>query len=270
MNFGIGGHGTGQELLTFRKHTRKYQPDLVLLAFFTENDVLNNHEWLNPSSPHTAPRFWIDKGGQVNYMAGYARHSSKDLATARLRDRARGLVNYSRLLQMVMHIHSTRRLQRGGVDNPRAVAELGADYAERITYRPPSIPAMEEAWRVTEALLVQLRDEAAGAGAGFRLVTLTNPIQVHPDARVRAEFQRKIGADSLFYAEQRLRDFANRTGIRITTLAERMQSMAQRDQVWFHGFPNSAKGVGHWNESGHRTGAELMAPDICSDLRERK
>lgn len=42
INFGVGGYGTLQEYLVFEEVGKRYNPDLVLLGFFVENDVRNN------------------------------------------------------------------------------------------------------------------------------------------------------------------------------------------------------------------------------------
>ena len=42
ISAGVGGWGTGQELLYYRTEGRHYQPDLVLLMFFLGNDVKDN------------------------------------------------------------------------------------------------------------------------------------------------------------------------------------------------------------------------------------
>lgn len=42
ISAGVGGWGTGQQLLYYRNEGRYYQPDLVLLMFFLGNDVKDN------------------------------------------------------------------------------------------------------------------------------------------------------------------------------------------------------------------------------------
>ncbi len=42
ISAGVGGWGTGQQLLYYRREGRLYQPDLVLLIFFLGNDVKDN------------------------------------------------------------------------------------------------------------------------------------------------------------------------------------------------------------------------------------
>jgi len=65
LSAGVGGWGTGQQLLYYRHEGRHYQPDLVLLMFFLGNDVKDNLpgrgvtvEGLN----HYAPYFVINAG----------------------------------------------------------------------------------------------------------------------------------------------------------------------------------------------------------------
>jgi lysophospholipase L1-like esterase len=42
INFGVSGYGTAQELITLQKQVWEYSPDVVLLAFTTNNDVTDN------------------------------------------------------------------------------------------------------------------------------------------------------------------------------------------------------------------------------------
>jgi hypothetical protein len=46
-------------------------------------------------------------------------------------------------------------------------------------------------------------------------------------------------------------------------LAIAMSEAAERTKAFFHGFPNTAPGVGHWNQSGHSVAGQIMAREIC-------
>ena len=50
----MSNYGTAQELLTLRQCVWRYDPDLVLLAFFTGNDVWDNSRALknDPEVPY--------------------------------------------------------------------------------------------------------------------------------------------------------------------------------------------------------------------------
>jgi hypothetical protein len=54
FDFGVAGYGTAQELLTLRRDVWRYQPDVVLLAFYPGNDVRNNARALeqDPMRPY--------------------------------------------------------------------------------------------------------------------------------------------------------------------------------------------------------------------------
>ena len=54
-----------------------------------------------------------------------------------------------------------------------------------MIYRAPTTEVWQKAWRVTEGVLLLMRDEVARHGARFFVVTLTNGIQVDPDASKR-------------------------------------------------------------------------------------
>ncbi|MFP6745085.1 MAG: SGNH/GDSL hydrolase family protein, partial [Alphaproteobacteria bacterium] len=47
LNFGVSGYGTAQQLITLRSSVLVYEPDLVLLAFYSGNDVGNNNRALD-------------------------------------------------------------------------------------------------------------------------------------------------------------------------------------------------------------------------------
>jgi hypothetical protein len=60
LNFGVSGYGTAQELLMLRHHVWQFEPDLVLLGFFPENDIRNNSRALEQTD--TKPYFYLDSG----------------------------------------------------------------------------------------------------------------------------------------------------------------------------------------------------------------
>ena len=54
INFGVSGYGTAQELITLRNQVWQYSPDIVLLAFTTNNDISDNVRGLIPSSDRSS------------------------------------------------------------------------------------------------------------------------------------------------------------------------------------------------------------------------
>ena len=136
-------------------------------------------------------------------------------------------------------------------------------------FRPPDTPAWEEAWAITEALLLTMRKLVEAHDARFWLTTLSVAWQVHPDPLFRASAVRGLGIETAFYPERRLHAFAAKHGIDILTLAEPLQRQAERDGRYLHGFENTALGDGHWNRDGHQWAGKLMAERLCQRLVDR-
>jgi hypothetical protein len=156
---------------------------------------------------------------------------------------------------------------------------LASPVAERLNHLPPhsetgldievyAAPAgaeWDEAWAVTEALLVEMRDEVREKGAKFLVVTGSMGIQTHPDLNVRQGFMDRLGIHSLFYPDERFKALGDSDGFEVLNLAPPMAEYASRNQVFLHGF-GETKGKGHWNEMGHQLAGELVAQQLCSDL----
>ena len=101
---------------------------------------------------------------------------------------------------------------------------------------------------------------------GVPLIVVTTPfaIQVHPDPHVRETEQAKLGIPDLFYPGRRIEAYARKRGIAVIPLTYEMQRLAESHRIYFHGFPNTRMGIGHWNENGHRVAAEIIAGRLCS------
>lgn len=266
LNFGVSGYGTAQELLTLRHQVWKYRPDLILLAFYSGNDVRNN--WrpleLDPARPYLVPQ----PDGSLALDASFREtegYRFRQTAAARLLYRA---FDHSRLLQLGKQAKSAvdgwiGAWKASRVKERPAGPELGLDDA---VYRPPSDPAWHGAWGATEAILRAARDEAAAHRTPFSVVSLTTGMQVHPDPAARQAFMKRLGIGTLFYPDERLAAFGQREGIPVLTLAPALQQVAERENVFLHGFPNTAPGEGHWNERGHAAAAAEMAGWVCGQL----
>src|SRR5947209_16284243 len=84
-----------------------------------------------------------------------------------------------------------------------------------MIYREPQDDVWRDAWRVTEKLLATMSDEVKSHGAKFFVVTLSNGIQVYPEAAAREAFARRVGAQDLFYAERRFKSLGEREGFAV-------------------------------------------------------
>jgi hypothetical protein len=119
-------------------------------------------------------------------------------------------------------------------------------------YLDPTDPVWENAWKITEELVVLMKREAEDGGSRFLLVNLSNPDQVHPDLQHREAVARQLGVPDLFYPDRRMQALAKREGIELLSLAEPLAVYAEQQGVFLHGFQNTQMGLGHWNASAHQ------------------
>ena len=276
MNFGVSGYGTAQELMTLRQKVWDYSPDIVVLVFTTYNDIYDNSRAL--SKTQDVPYFTYRNGALV-YDASFRDSSAYQWHDSKLSKLGRWFHDHLRLAQLVHYAQFVGKLrltewrnQRRLATQPQqtpavATAPRSAPTAEEIgidnmIYVEPQDDNWKDAWRVTEGLIGQMRDEVRQRGARFVVVTLSNAIQVYPNPVVRQNFMKYIGTSTVFYPNLRLKDFAQRQQIDFLDLAEPMQAYADQNKVFLHGFGKDI-GNGHWNAAGHRLAADLITQKLC-------
>ena len=276
MNFGVSGYGTAQELMTLRQKVWDYSPDIVVLAFTTYNDVYDNSRAL--SKTQDVPYFTY-RNGELVYDASFRNSSAYQWHDSKLSKLGTWFHDHLRLVQLIHYAQAVGKLRltewldrraapatptQTGTNEKRAAPTAGEIGMENMTYLEPPDDNWKEAWRVTEGLILQMRDEVRQRGARFVVVTLSNAIQVYPDPVVRQNFMKRIGVSTVFYPNERLRALAGREQIDFLDLAEPMQAYAEQNKVFLHGFGNDLGGNAHWNQSGHRLAAELIAQKLCA------
>jgi hypothetical protein len=275
INFGVSGYGTAQELMTLRQEVWDYSPDLVVLAFTTYNDIYDNSRAL--SRTEEVPYF-LYRNGELVYDDSFRNSRTYLQRDSKLNRLGRWLHNGLRVVQLIHYVQFVAKLKLTDWRNKRRMAaaaqtqpaagltpavrnaeDIGID---NMIYIEPRDENWKEAWRVTEGLIKQLRDDIAQKKARFLLLTLSNAIQVYPDPVVRQRFLQHVGADNIFYPNLRLKALAGREQIDFLDLAQPMQVYADQNRVFLHGF-GADLGNGHWNATGHKLAADLIAQKLC-------
>ncbi|HKG13372.1 MAG TPA: SGNH/GDSL hydrolase family protein [Pyrinomonadaceae bacterium] len=287
INFGVSGYGTAQELITLREKVWEYSPDVVLLAVTTNNDVLDNSRALKLTDE--IPYFTLRDGSLIldnsfrDARSFQLRDSALNRAGRWLRDRLR-FVQAVHLAQVALksRLDAWRDRRRAAKETPNDAAaqsttptppaprqQQGAPTDElgsaNVIYREPSDDTWRDAWAVTEKLVATMSAEVRERGARFYLVTLSNGIQVYPEASARKAFADRLGVEDLFYPERRFRALGEREGFPVINLAPELQRRADERKLFLHGFGREP-GNGHWNEDGHRTAGEMLASKLCDLL----
>jgi hypothetical protein len=266
INFGVSGYGTAQELLTLRHRVWRYDPDIVVLAVVTGNDIRDNSRVLegDPMRPY----FVLDNDSLVlddSYQADRGFRWRRSWV-ARV---VYATINHIRFLQLINAARQALRQwnqQEHSKQMEKSLApeqEIGLD---NMVYLAPKTAVWRDAWEVTEELLVAMSREVNERDKRFLLVTLSNGIQVYPSSKTREAFAIRLGVKDLFYPDRRIQALAQRERIPFLALAMPMQEWAEKHGTCVHGFPNASPCGGHWNERGHRLAGELIADKICRDL----
>lgn len=281
LNFGVSGYGTAQELLTIREQVWKYSPDIVMLAFTTNNDITDNLRALKKTDEIP---YFVYRDNQLTLDDSFKNSQAFRLRQSGISRFGRWLRDHSRLVQAITQGHhgfkilvSTWRARRSQKAQPppapadqTAGTDQKADLLSRseelgtdnLVYLEPGNAVWNDAWRVTDGLILEMRNEVAARGAKFVVVTLTNGPQVLPDPEVREAFKKRFGVTDLFYPDNRIKSMCAREGIPVITLAPELQEFAQRNSVFLHGFGENI-GNGHWNATGQRVAGELIAKKLC-------
>lgn len=216
LNFGVNGYGTAQELALLESVALRYQPDLVLLQFSAGNDPQNNSFAL--SHDKERPFFRLDGEGRpridasFNAVPGFRRHASLSHELARrVGDRSHA-VQWLSMLPEPRHSPGVQK------------ALLG----------PPPSELWEEAWKISEALILRMNDFSSRNGARFAVAI----VPATPEST---------------YGAKRIAAFAAKHAIRAVTL--------DLEPANYYGT--------RWNSDGQRAAAQRLASALCGS-RDRR
>jgi hypothetical protein len=261
VNFGVSGYGTGHELLTLQNRVWQYSPDLVLLAFFPGNDVRNNSKALEGEK---RPYFSLKDG---KLFLDTAFRDDPEFKEKQHIAEHRAFMQELRLYQLMRRVRAGNIAQHFHNAPVAAAAASGQKLTEpgldEQVFLEPRDAKWREAWDITDRLVVAANQETRQHGARFVLAVLSTPGSVFPNADMRERYAKSLGVSSLFYPEERLQGLGKTNGFEVLALAPEMQKRADSGKVYFHGFPNTKPGFGHWNEAGHAAAADLIAERLC-------
>lgn len=265
LSYGVGGYGTAQEIVTFREHARRYAPDVVILQFFSGNDVMNNHRALSPNGgPPPSTPYFVFRDGALVLDASFADDPVYDVDRVSRYNTWGEVQNRSSFLRAGVKAWSKLGQLSASPRpaGPNAANELEQGLSGPDVYRAPRSEVGEEAWRATLGMMSLLDGEVRAAGAELWVITATTPTQVYPDPEKRRTLMAEAGSTDLFYAEHRLRAYGLDKGIRIVVPGPEMAEHADLHRVFLHGFGKGI-GTGHWNEAGHLLAGEILTRALC-------
>lgn len=246
VNAGNAGFGTAQELLFLEHEGAVYQPDVVVLVFFVDNDLPDNGYRVARERDLDATRrpfFVPDGNGDVELRPGLAPPTDRMEV---VRPYLRRLVSYN-LIENFLLWHEAREQEQ---------AQIGKN---RPTYLPEPPREWEEAWWVTEQILGRVRQTASSLGSELVVVAAPSFYQVDDDAwhglidntRDRNRYRQDA-------PNRRLAEIAARQQLRFLDLLPAMR------QAQTSGGNLYLPADGHWTSEGHAFAARQIAEYLAS------
>lgn len=255
VNAAVGAWSTDNQLLFYEHDGWRYDADLVLLAFFTGNDVLDNHQALSATRGEEyldKPYFALADGRLVRRNFPLPPESTPVRVTRALRH---ALQRHLALYRLVSWL-TLPRVAEAAPPLTGTAALLGVyqrDYPE----------AWREAWRITRGLVLRLRREVERRGSRFAVVVINDRQEVARDYWTLA-MRGNPALDPAAFDRDRpqrlLTSFLARRGIPAISLLEPFR----------HAFGTTARPGffawdGHWDRPGHA----LAAAEIAAALQTR-
>ncbi len=256
INLGKSGFGTDREYLTLKHIGLEYNPDLVILAFLTGNDVRNNyaefentywHVYQNGNiSLNPRPFFVINETGELEELPFQGRIIKVDKNSFTF--------NILRKFRSPGYLYSkVKNFQRQKVSKGYKVNGVPIDlYAYAHEYSAD----WQEAWNITKALILKIDKESKENGAQLLLVSLTNRNQVHNEywkETLETYPEMKNMEWCLEKPEEILTNFSAENNITYLPLLPPFREHVNRTSEKVHGHYD-----GHWNANGHKLAAELI------------
>ena len=278
INGGVAGWGTDQQLLFYQEIGRRYDPDLVLVAFFPANDVMNNTMSLERENfgGVRKPYYLLEDGELVlhNYPVGSepeegGGESEKPEATPPSPEPSLQALQPA-LEHSALYRYLTPRLRVAAPGLALKLAEWGLikpgsetrNAAQGPGYIPvaygvyhvPLEPLWEQGWDTTAAILAELKRQVEGDGAALAVVVLPAQEQVVPGAwdLTLATFPAMQSQTwDLDQPNRRLAGILDSLGIPYLDLLPVFRA-ADGASLFF---PIDR----HWNEAGHALAGEALA-----------
>lgn len=242
INAGVPGYNLYQSVLSLEKKGWKLEPDVVLFGAFVQNDFSDNRstaEWI--ARKKSGVRQKKDKSALVAWLEAHSQ--------AYVFLRAKYMASY--------------RLRRTWYKLTRPFKPEKERYRYRnlLVFREPVPEEMAQEWRLSEELLLRLRDDVRARGKRLLMVLFPPELQAKTD-RWKRDIGRLDMEKASFDVEKpnkRLRAFCRENGIPFLDLLSTFRGVVESGQTLY--LPTDH----HWNVDGHR----LAAQTILADLRRR-
>lgn len=244
INQGVAGYSTDQALLLFREVVGEYKPAATVLLFF-DNDVWFNAQAMEYRS--AKPHFEL-VDGKLLLQGVPVGSPDASIAASPAAERPPEW----RLASLLKGF--ARRMETPGASGPLEPVN------EFLVYRKRPPESIANAWRLTEALVLQLQDEAQAAGSEFLVLYVPSVAAVDDDAweQTKQLYGMADAEWSIREVEHELAEFCAREDVPLILPTERFRQETSAGKTLYY------MQDGHWNPEGHRLAAQLIAEYLSS------
>jgi hypothetical protein len=248
LNFGMNGYGPIQELLLFRREVSRYQPDLVILATFVDNDIADCHRQLSTHGPNSV--YLKENSAQLEFDQQYVAEETLRYH----RQPIHSLRKYSVLYHVVRKALKRRQ--------PAGQADPGGHVPRRYQLYETSPEARwEEAWKTYERILAAFRVETTTKQIPFIVLIVPagqvvdstaweNVLKTHPAMQEKTWDREGPG--------NRLLSLARKHDVLVCQPVETFRKALGQEPLFFGN-------VGHMTPKGH----DVMASALERFVREK-
>ena len=274
LNTGTAGHSTDQVLLFFRSEGVRYSPDLTILMFHDNDIWFNNQDhFFDKPKPH-----FIESGGELVLTGTPVPKFLPQIPTAATAVKSPGffkaikneLESYSLFYQWIrakvranpVLFRLSIRLGLSGKDG----AKVPDDFRAWKRHRDPDI---DQAWKITEKLLLEIRRQAEAAGSRFVIFYVPSRPAIIPEHWYATRMQYGLN-DRDWNVNQITEELQKFCQVNQIDLIEPTGDFIRAAKEEFKTKPLYYAMDSHWTPEGHQVAANTMSRWVLKNFMSRK
>jgi hypothetical protein len=239
--FGVNNFNSVQQLIALEKIALKYKPDMVILAFFVGNDLVEN---TRQGHFRFMPFAYLEDGELViddSELKSDAFLEEKRRVAMRTK-----LINATRLGQLLKEAYLRAHII------PQMMASGTEVHAPKKSAPGLTIADRPEAWKLAETLFLKFRELSQQNGAEFVIA----PLWTSPGI-IKDEFS----DPNLIVG-----DIGKKHGIPVIPVTREISRRVQASGVDVYSFGGVNVEAGHYNENGHAIIGETIGDFLCPEF----
>lgn len=272
INMGVAGYGTLQEYLVFQHIGHLYKPDLVLVGFFTGNDLINSslalESILEEEGQVTNARPFLNLNGStswkitpVDFQAAQLSYAKNKASLEAKRNKLTEKLVFLRLLSESVARIPVPEFLKNQEGQPEPVNKRDYELALMGVNYCVEPAEFTQAWDTTKRIFTKFKEEVQAYGG--ELVVFSVPAI----EEVSLEYMQAVNADVTYPdklcleeapGHARLNQILTELDIEHISLLPDFRRVMREDEI------NLYQSDLHWNPKGHALAAERVVSELIS------